>query len=724
MNKKTSNLTLHIFCIALTILFLSGCIFVLPSSFSNLIGSFKDLGISLYNYATAIFNKKPEFLPSGVNDIPEAVNIPFLPESFEAFSESITTYFQRLFSTSNFFGYLIVLLRILVLAVLFSMPVFALAVLLIVYVNQQFKKESNKPNKDSLPLRFYKKTFEKAYFRIKEYVVLTKEFLSENKYYYRIWLVIILYAFNIFKIIISALAYVFYATSEMNFSTILIQLYKLLIDLSPAFIYIPWWVFLIAGIIIFNRIRERRALERLRHLEARNKGYIKSLPVAVMFVGPMGSGKTTLSTDMSLSCEAIFRDDVLKIMDKYSMMFTHFPWINFEKEVKAAIRERIILNLASVKVYVINKYLIFKETENIKDCFDYNYKKYGLFYNNGIKELFLFDCLMEYARAYLIYTQNTSLIVSNYSIRSDNEIVDKGNLPVWNTDFFKALEKLNQFSHILDFDTLRLTKFVDIENLEKNGSFFEYGVLSITEIAKELGNQNTNRNKGVRADDYKANRINDGLVDRLKLIRNNATVDNIPFVKLFTDDQRADSLLADARELCEIIEITDVSEEKLTYSFFALGELLYDLVFSKFINRYHEYRFNRSDNILFMRLYTNAVTLINNRYNRIYNKYSYRVFRLAGESGICKGVRREDDYYIMSQKIYPNRFATDVFSGFFEQKALKAKRSLNETPCYSGLRATLEELKSTNSHFINEMSKNLLFDDNDDADEDTPEEDE
>ena len=98
---------------------------------------------------------------------------------------------------------------------------------------------------------------------------------------------------------------------------------------------------------------------------------------------------------------------------------------------------------------------------------------------NGLYEEDIFDVLSTYARLYFIYVIESSLIVSNYSVRETNEQISLGNFPLWNLSFF-GNETDGRFSHILDFDTLRLGRKV-IENNKNTGSF-EFGIILITEI--------------------------------------------------------------------------------------------------------------------------------------------------------------------------------------------------------------------------------------------------
>ncbi|MGN1052986.1 MAG: hypothetical protein ACI4SH_06305, partial [Candidatus Scatosoma sp.] len=146
--------------------------------------------------------------------------------------------------------------------------------------------------------------------------------------------------------------------------------------------------------------------------------------------------------------------------------------------------------------------------------------------------------------------------VSNYAIRTDNTMLASGNFPLWNTDFFEDGEKQERHSHILDFDVLRLGKKV-MENNPNAGSF-EFGVVAITEIGKERGN--TLELKEVRKGTEETNQKNDLFNGWLKMCRHSATVDNYPFIKVFTDEQRPESWGADARD-----RVTRFVTEKVTH---------------------------------------------------------------------------------------------------------------------------------------------------------------
>lgn len=51
------------------------------------------------------------------------------------------------------------------------------------------------------------------------------------------------------------------------------------------------------------------------------------------------------------------------------------------------------------------------------------------------------------------------------------------------------------------------------------------------------------------------------------MVRHSATVDNFPFVRVITDEQRPESWGADARDLCEIVHIRESGETRLAMPF-------------------------------------------------------------------------------------------------------------------------------------------------------------
>ena len=336
--------------------------------------------------------------------------------------------------------------------------------------------------------------------------------------------------------------------------------------------------------------------------------------------------------------------------------------------------------------------------------FEYDFNRYGLWYDDKLKMTNIWSVLETYSQLYFIYIIQSSLIISNYAIRTDSLIDDIGNFPLWNNDFFQKDSRLidcfSRHSHILDFDSLRLGKKIVENNALKDS--FEFGVINITEIGKER--KNNLELKDTRKNNEETNQKNDGFNDWLKMVRHSATVDNFPFVKVITDEQRPESWGADARDLLEIVHIKETSEIKLALPFFSLTEFLYLTIFNKFEELYHKYRYNRADNTLFMYLIKKLAIMFHNLYIRTYNTFGYCKLKVQVENGTQDGIMNDKKYYLMSKKIYSKRFSTDCFSDFFDKKALNSKYGINDLKEYGTEKATFDELKEQHSYFITDLT--------------------
>lgn len=410
---------------------------------------------------------------------------------------------------------------------------------------------------------------------------------------------------------------------------------------------------------------------------------------------------------MALSQEVMFRDKAFEKILENDLKFPAFPWCNLENELRRAMEYHEVYNLTTVRQFVSKKHLRWEKAQTRERLFNYDYERYGLEYDDKLKVVNVWEIVEIYAQLYFIYIIQSSLLIANYSVRVDGVLADLGNFPLWNADFFKRdsrlLDSYSRHAHILDFDSLRLGRKV-IEN-NRNADNFEFGVVIITEVGKERGNSLELQEK--KKKDDTANQKNDLFNSWLKMVRHSATVDNFPFVRVITDEQRPESWGADARDLCEIVHIRESGETCLAMPFFSLAELLYGWLFGKFVGLYYQYRFVRSDNTLPMYLLKAITAKIHHYYTRIYNRFGYCRLRVQVESGTQDGMLDENKYYIMSKKIYSKRFSTDCFSDFFTEKALRSPVGIDDLREYATEKATFDELRAQNSYFINDLLNGL-----------------
>ena len=139
-------------------------------------------------------------------------------------------------------------------------------------------------------------------------------------------------------------------------------------------------------------------------------------------------------------------------------------------------------------------------------------------------------------------------------------------------------------------------------------------------------------------------------------------MDNFPFIKVFTDEQRPESWGADARDLADIINIASCGDMRLALPFYTIEEMLSEWAFNRFLSLYYDFRFRRGDNTLLVHILKSVVAWLWRRNLRIYNRYGYSILKIEKERGTMDGKTENKKYYLMSAKIYAQRFSTDCFS--------------------------------------------------------------
>lgn len=724
----------HIICISITLGFVALGVFKFFGAVGRIIESGRDFGLSVgylfaemfgipHNITPTVndFPKIPFFDFSGGSSVPSVPSIP-IPDDWQGFTEKWSAYWQTWASKINFYRYLLFLVDFIFYLsqfILFAVP---FVLLLYVVFRKLLKSENNNYGKDSRPLRIFKRVVLVTYIPVKNWIVSFFGFIRDNGVYRKMWLILWLFYFNVFTIVLEFVAYYLYFAVSFDLVSLYRQIYKLFLDLWTGLTFIPLLGWAIVALFLIDRWRKKIGYSILNHNEMKNRGFINARPIVLMVCGTMGKKKTTMLTDIALSQAVMFKDKAFEKILENDLKFPYFPWVNLENALRSAMARHEVFNLATCRKYIKHLSACFAAAQvpeyrkavrrHLKKsyglaydnfCFGYDYERYGFFYDDKLKVVSVWEVIETYAQLYFIYLIQSSLIISNYSVRTDSLISDIGNFPLWNTDFFKRdsrlIDSYSRHSHIIDFDALRLGR-----KMVENNAFadsFEFGVVDITEVGKER--KNMLELKEMKKREETTNQKNDGFNDWLKMIRHSATVDNFPFVKVITDEQRPESWGADARDLCEIVHIRESGETRLAMPFFFIGELLYSAVFGRFVDMYYRYRFTRGDNTLFMHLFKTIVAKIQHYYTGIYNTFGYCPLRVQVESGTQDGQIEENRYFLASKKIYSKRFSTDCFSDFFTQKALRSPVGLDDLPEYRTEKATFGEMDLQHSYFFNDL---------------------
>ena len=690
--------------IALTVAFTIAFILLGAFVFRVAYCRYKEALIDLYGgfkyYLCVLFGLPTNDLPS-VTDYSKVMEwTVILPSDFEGFKVNTTAYFSMLFSKENFLSWLSVTgAKVSVWAKVLTIFLPCVVVLIIV-VKRIYATPNTRHNKDTFPLRIYKDVTRYTIEPLKRFLRQYFEFVKQHNSIWIIWLIIWVFNLNFATVITEFFAFYFYFAVSFDFKAIYTQIVKLFIDLQVIVKHVPLWIILIFVWLIFERWRKNLATAKLRRMENANRGFINDLPIVSMTCGSMGKKKTTIITDMALSQEVMFRNIAYGKLQETDMKFPNFGWIAFEMELRKCMEYGTVYNLATVKEWIKVKRARYEKHHNdLLQLYGYDSERYGLYYRDGLKTSYIFDVLSTYAQLYFIYVIQSSLIVANYSIREDNRLIDGGNFPIWSTDFFSKNPRPSRHAHILDFDILRLGKKV-LENNPSAGSF-EFGVVAITEVGKERGNNL--ELKEVKKGTEETNQKNDLFNSWLKMCRHSATVDNYPFIKVFTDEQRPSSWGADARELCDIVHIVSSGNTRLALPFFTVEDMLNEWLFNRFINLYEDFRFNRGDNTLLIYLLKKVTAIVYRRNTVMYNTYGYSISNIEKERGTMDGKTEKKKYYLMNKKIYSQRFSTDCFSDYFNELAKGTHIGMNDYTEYATEKASVQELKRQNSYFINSL---------------------
>ena len=673
----------------------------------RLIDSIVDVGLSLAYYFLFLFEAHDRITPS-VTKIPEISIGDFLSFDLQEVSRKLGILFESLLQPSYFFEYLSFLSKLLnwlVVILNFFLPSIAIFVYLRYsrFTSEHIKIKPAKKKKISwygCLLRRIKLIFRRFFVFVQKMLAYLKTNKKEASALLTVWLI----NTNLMTILFEVFAYYFYFIVEFDFLSIFSQIVKLIIDLIIALWTLPFPVWCIVGYFVFDKIRVAQALDELRHNEAKNRGFINSNSMVIMLTGSMGTGKTRMAVDISLSLEQEFRDRALDLMCKNMFRFPKFDFLCFQKALVEEIKSGRVKNWAGCRRWVRSCRDRYNEDPRPENLFGYDEQLYPMTYNDGLKILRLWKMLENYAQEYFLYIAVSSLIIANLSIRSDVEQTNPDYFPNWKGDFFKRdaadMPKYSKNAHIIDYDLFRLGVQMNKEN--NIAGAFEFGIVVITEIGKERGNNLENQEKKKQAD--QANQKNDMFNAWMKLLRHAGSVEGVCFVRLICDEQRATSWGADARDTATVINIKEVSEPQVVLKSCWLPKIyLYSVVpaylkyFYRKVLTYGNARAKPVDH-----LHT-AVSAIYARCERRMNQYSYMTAIVTKQDGTLEDEPQEHEYYISFKKIYSNRYSTDCYKEYFADRALASEYDFVNSDSYESEVAALEELNKQNSYLVADL---------------------
>lgn len=717
MSKKT-RFNQKIFNITLTVLLYVSILLCLAFPFRlsilRLATAFKDSGVELANQFLR-YDKNKKQLPDYIDKLPDykkylyknskkqkEINNEGSKSNKNTIKENNARYWNHFKDKNIFKQYIVDYLVYLTYGIQAIMMLVIVVLLLKILIKEHFKRIKVAPEEKTQYLKAWqgleRGVFEQIRQTIKGYI----EFVNQYKVIKWLYIILLAIAANLVTIVLEFFAFYFKFFRTMDISKIPYQIYKLGYDLKIYFKTVPVTAHIILGVYIFNLIRRKIAIRRLNIYEARNSGLVENMPICSMLVGTMGTKKTTILTDMALTLTNCFKLRALEELQKIRKEFPKFNFSKLDDFLKRCIIYHQIYSLKSIEAIWEKKLQRSLKSDKMKmlgeSLLDFSE------FSDGLSLTDIFSSFVKYSKLFLVYYINSALIYSNYAIRYDFQYSSVGNFPLYSSNFFSSVEysiseeETSTYSHILDFDMLRLGKKL-IEDSEAS-KVYDFGFFALTEIGKERGNQITTQ--GLKRMDEDTNQKNDYFNAFVKLIRHTSTINNYPYCKFLADEQRPESLEADLRELFDIVRIKRSDKYKCVFP------LYFERPFLEYFNEvYDKYNleriFYRSNDSLKYYLARKIIGWLYGVNTRILNKYGVYKCDLEVETSGNNEVS-EAKYYLMKKKIYSNRFKTDAYNSFF-----KASRSdlvgIGDITQYESTRASKAELQAQNSYFIRDLSK-------------------
>lgn len=617
--------------------------------------------------------------------------------------------FERLFLQYNQWLYNFLFYGLLI----FSNGAMCLFLVGFLLIRMMFQENDRPEGYYSKPARMYIALTSKIIKPTKAFFIDFTNYCQEHKGLVYALFAVWLFNLNIVTIVTEFVAFYYYFICSWSFRSVGLILAYCGLDTIIMLLSLPlaWWLVVVAR--IYYRVNEEQGIDNLKHMEAMNCGFLKILDIVVLIVGEPGTGKTTLLVDMFLSWINIFKDESLKTIFKYELYFPSFPWARFRRDLMDRVVSREIKCLPHVDDYVDHLFDV-----SFSDGFVYGYRDdlYKYTVDVGNRQIKLREALKVYGNAFVLYL-NENLGISNFPIRMDGNFDNSKYFKKWNGNFFEK-KKVSRLTHILNQDMLR-------HGVKKDPRSKEIGalgpsVIAWAEISKDLGNQNTNAH--YKADALTCNPKNEKIIHSFMFARHlRSLVDNFPYIRFITDDQRAANVAASAVGLMCVVNISSKSEMMIAipgFGFYLETEKFIVKIFNKLSLKRENVR---GDVTLSWILIKQIVSAISLPAQRMRSQFGYEELTLLRQAGNAfsgnegaqntAGQATEHVYYKMYWKNYSDRFISDSHASAYAEAQKRAGIGINDIPTYQNLRMSSEEIEYHRSRLGSELI-NMMCDAN------------
>ncbi|MBQ6921333.1 MAG: hypothetical protein IJQ72_05530 [Bacilli bacterium] len=649
-----------------------------------------------------------------------------LPVDIEVFGYKFLATFELMvnknFITPSWYNFGMTMSNLLSIFMLIGLPIVMFIVLYYVRLFRDVVKSES--SQQSAPLKLFLKFKLQIYDRIKFFILELWFNLRYTKWLFWPYLIILLYNVNIVSLFLIVIAWYLYFVFSMDFLSIWYLICKFFICISPLLrpIFWPAWIVLLFVLIIKKKID--KGYSKLEDMFYRNETFIQdNFGVVTGIYGPPGTGKTTSAVAFATQIEVMLREKARSQMLEIRAEFPEFPFRYLEEEIESLKEESKCVNKIQIEFYFKDK---FKKSEIIYG-YDLRYNKNCHY--DGLSVAYIKDELNDYAQLYFIYI--SILAYSTYSIRYDEGVELTHAFPGLKYNFFHRDIKMDEYkqtnqsyhANIFDYNLLRLNSQVekmynkdpkDLTDAEKKEldrliTLFDFGVITISEIAKERGNRDTNKNR----DFGETNPSNDGLANCLGLIRHLTTVRHQQYGFIIWDDQKISALRQVEAAMAEvnIFLPKQTRNRKNALPLWFFEGIVLEWGLSHYSNLYNKYIAHRNDQTLFSYYVFHMYSFFYNLNRKIANTFGYKRYDLnLSGVGINGGQeqRGESTFYVMDKIVYSGKkFDTAVYSGYFDKLKLQAEEGNNQVDSFEGSTASFKELERTHGYMFGELGTTI-----------------
>ena len=659
-------------------------------------------------------------------DFDDSIIKSLLPIDIEVFGYKFLATFELMFNgvfiSRSWNGFCVSMTNLLTIFMLIVIPI--ILFIFIYYIRLFRNVIDSEPDHQSKPLKIFLKFKINVYDRIKYFIRGLWTNIKETKWLYWPFLLLLLYNINAISLVLIVLAWYFYFIFSMNFLSIWYLICKVFVCFAPLLHPVLWPFWLIVIIRWIIKLKIRRGYSKLEDMFYKNEEFIAdNFGVVTGIYGPPGTGKTTSAVAFATQIEVMLREKAQSQMMEIRAEFPDFPFRFLEEDVEDLKNTSTCVNKIQIEFY-------FKKYFKDKKCiYGYNLQINKNCHYDGLSVAYIQDELIDYAQLYFIYI--SVLAYSTYSIRYDEGIELSHAFPGLKYNFFHRdlrmdeEKETNQSYHanIFDYNLLRLnnqvekiynkevSQLTDEEKKELNRlvTLFDFGVITISEIAKERGNRDTNKNREFGD----TNPSNDGLANCLGLIRHLTTVRHQQYGFIIWDDQKISALRQVESAMAEvnIFLPKQTKNKKNTLPLWFFEGVILDWGLSHYTNLYNKYISCRNDQTLYSYFVFRMYAFFYNISRKISNTFGYKKYDLnLSGVGINGGQeqRGESSFYVIDKIVYSGKkFDTAVYSGYFSKLKMQADTGNNQADSFEGPTASFKELERTHGYMFGELGTTI-----------------